>query len=147
MNSNYKKKIKNVAIVYRPGLKEALEKAAELGEWLQDKKIKLYSHPERKLKINKKLLPVIDELNGIMIVTADHGNADEMFTVKNGKKDVKTSHTLNPVPFVIYDPNDSHEYEIANVQKPSLTNIAGTILNLLGYQNVEDYDESLIKVS
>ena len=92
----------------------------------------------------QRLLTVIDELNGIMIVTADHGNADEMFTVKNGKKDVKTSHTLNPVPFVIYDPNDSHEYEIANVQEPSLTNIAGTILNLLGYQIAEDYDESLI---
>ena len=95
----------------------------------------------------KKLLPIIDELNGIMIVTADHGNADEMFTVKNGKKDVKTSHTLNPVPFVIYDPNNDHEYEMANVEKPSLTNIAGTILNLLGYQNVENYDESLIKVT
>ena len=82
-----------------------------------------------------------------VMIIADHGNADEMFNIKNGKKDVKTAHTLNPVPFVIYDPNDDHEYEMANVEKPSLTNIAGTILNLLGYQNVEDYDESLIKVS
>ncbi len=94
----------------------------------------------------KRLIPIIDELNGIMIVTADHGNADEMFTMKNGKKDVKTSHTLNPVPFVIYDPNNNHEYEMAIVEKPSLTNMAGTILNLLGYKNVEDYDESLIKI-
>ena len=94
----------------------------------------------------KRLIPVIDELNGILIVTADHGNADEMFTMKNGNKDVKTSHTLNPVPFVIYDPNNDHEYEMANVEKPSLTNIAGTILNLLGYQNVEDYDPSLIDI-
>ena len=42
-----------------------------------------------------KLLDIIDELGGIAIVTADHGNADEMFTVKNGKKDIKKSHTLN----------------------------------------------------
>ena len=94
----------------------------------------------------KKLLPVIDELNGIMIVTADHGNADEMFTMKNGKKDVKTSHTLNPVPFVIYNPNFKNNYEMANIDHPGLTNIAGTILNLLGYKNVDDYDKSLIKI-
>jgi 2,3-bisphosphoglycerate-independent phosphoglycerate mutase len=94
----------------------------------------------------RKLLPVIEELNGIMIVTADHGNADEMFTIKNGKKDVKTSHTLNPVPFVIVDPNYANEYEMSNIDHPGLTNIAGTILNLLGYENIEDYDESLIRV-
>ncbi|NOX65788.1 MAG: 2,3-bisphosphoglycerate-independent phosphoglycerate mutase [Chlorobi bacterium] len=94
----------------------------------------------------KKLLPVIEELGGIMLVTADHGNADEMFTMKNGEKAVKTSHTLNPVPFVIYDPNYNGEYEMAEIEQPGLTNIAGTILNLLGYQNVEDYEPSLIKV-
>lgn len=94
----------------------------------------------------KKLLPVIDKLNGILLVTADHGNADEMFTMKNGKKAVKTSHTLNPVPFVIYDPNYNGEYEMAEIEQPGLTNIAGTILNLLGYENVEDYEPSLIKI-
>lgn len=94
----------------------------------------------------KRLLPVVDELGGILLVTADHGNADEMFTMKNGEKAVKTSHTLNPVPFVIYDPNYNGEYEMAEIEQPGLTNIAGTILNLLGYQNVEDYEPSLIKV-
>ncbi len=93
-----------------------------------------------------KLLKVIDELHGIAIITADHGNADEMFTIKNGKKDVKTSHTLNEVPFVIYDPNYTGEFEMANVDHPGLTNIAGTILNLLGFKNVEDYNKSLIKI-
>ncbi len=92
-----------------------------------------------------KLLPVIDELGGIALITADHGNADEMFTMKKGKKDVKTSHTLNPVPFIIYDPNYKGEYKMADVKNPGLTNIAGTILNLLGFENVEDYDQSLIE--
>lgn len=91
-----------------------------------------------------KLLPVIDELGGIAIITADHGNAEEMFTVKNGVKTPKTSHTLNPVPFVIYDPNFYDEYKMADIDTPGLTNIAGTILNLMGYENVEDYDQSLI---
>jgi len=93
-----------------------------------------------------KLIPIIEELGGIMLVTADHGNADEMFTVKNGKKSVKTSHSLNPVPFIIYDPNYNGEYKMADIKTPGLTNMAGTILNLLGYKNAEGYDESLIEI-
>ncbi len=93
-----------------------------------------------------KLMEVIEELDGVLVVTADHGNADEMFTIKKGKKDVKTAHTLNPVPFVIYDPKFENEYKMADVTNPGLTNIAGTILNLLGFKNVEDYDASLIEI-
>lgn len=91
-----------------------------------------------------KLLSVIDDLGGIAIITADHGNADEMFTIKNGKKDVKTSHTLNEVPFVIYPSSLGNQIEMSDVENPGLTNIAGTILNLLGFENVEDYNTSLI---
>ena len=93
-----------------------------------------------------KLLKVIKELNGIAIVTADHGNADEMFTIVKGKKEPKTSHTLNKVPFIIYAPNFNNEFEMAEVENAGLTNIAGTVLNLLGFENVEDYNKSLIKV-
>lgn len=93
-----------------------------------------------------RLIPVIEELGGILVVTADHGNADEMFTVKNGVKSPKTSHTLNPVPFVIYDPSFDNEYKMAEIDTPGLTNIASTLLNLLGYKKVEDYDQSLIAV-
>jgi len=92
-----------------------------------------------------RILKVIEELDGIAIITADHGNADEMFTVKNGVKAVKTAHTLNAVPFIIYDPDYNNEYEMADVKNAGLTNIAGTLLNLLGFENVEDYDKSLIK--
>ena len=93
-----------------------------------------------------KLLAVIKELDGIAIVTADHGNADEMFTIVKGQKEPKTSHTLNKVPFIIYDPNYYSEYEMANFENQGLTNIAGTVLNLLGFENVEDYNKSLILV-
>lgn len=92
-----------------------------------------------------KLLEVIDELNGIAIITADHGNADEMYTVAKGIQTPKTAHTLNPVPFIIYDPGYNGEYKIAGIENAGLTNIAATILNLLGYKKVDDYDESLIK--
>ncbi len=94
----------------------------------------------------QKLLDVVRELGGIAIVTADHGNSEEMFTIdKDGKKHVpKTAHTLNPVPFIIYDPQYAGEYKMADLERRGLSNVAGTILNLLGFENVEDYDPSLI---
>ncbi len=92
-----------------------------------------------------KLIEVVNELGGITIVTADHGNADEMFNInKKGEKEVKTAHTLNPVPFVIVDSGYKGEYKMANLSKMGLTNVAATICNLLGYEKPKDYDPSLI---
>ena len=92
------------------------------------------------------LLKVIRELGGIAVVTSDHGNADEMFVTRKGNgKEVKTAHTLNHVPFAIYDPEYNGEYEMASIDKKGLSNIASTLLNLLGYKKVEDYDPSLIE--
>jgi 2,3-bisphosphoglycerate-independent phosphoglycerate mutase len=93
----------------------------------------------------RRLLDVVKELGGLAVVTADHGNADEMFSIKNGKRIPRTAHTLNPVPFVIYDPAYNGEYKMAAIEDRGLSNVAGTILNLLGYENVEDYDPSLIE--
>ena len=93
----------------------------------------------------EKLLETVKKLDGVAIVTADHGNSDEMFTIKDGKKMMKTAHTLNPVPFVIYDPQYNGEYKMANLPHRGLSNVAGTILNFLGFKDVEDYDPSLIE--
>ena len=92
-----------------------------------------------------RLLKTIKKLGGIAIITADHGNSDEMYTEKNGKKSPKTAHTLNPVPFVIYDPEYQGEYRMKEMGKKGLSNVASTILNLLGYEKIEDYDPSLIE--
>lgn len=93
------------------------------------------------------LLEVIRGLEGIAVVTSDHGNADEMFTIDSkGEQKTKTSHTLNPVPFVIYDPLYQGEYVMADIERPGISNIASTLLNLLGYEKVGDYDPSLIKM-
>jgi len=91
-----------------------------------------------------KLLEVVEKLGGIVLITADHGNADEMYTITKGVKVVKTSHTLNPVPFAICDFGYNGEYKMAKLPDPGLTNIAATILNLLGYEKIEDYNDSLI---
>lgn len=93
------------------------------------------------------LLAIIKETGGIAVITADHGNADEMFTIdKRGAKSVKTAHSLNPVPFIIYDPLYQGEYRMAEIKEKGLSNIAATILNLLGYEKPDEYDLSLIEM-
>ncbi|HOX15124.1 MAG TPA: 2,3-bisphosphoglycerate-independent phosphoglycerate mutase [Smithellaceae bacterium] len=94
------------------------------------------------------LLDVIKEIEGIAVITADHGNADEMFTIdKKGAKSVKTAHSLNPVPFIIYDPLYQGEYHMAEIKEKGLSNIAATLLNLLGYEKPQEYDPSLIEMA
>ncbi|TFG08541.1 MAG: hypothetical protein EU539_01875 [Promethearchaeota archaeon] len=93
----------------------------------------------------KDIVSLVKDLDGITIVTADHGNLDEM-------SEMETAHTLNPVMFAIVDskysdsPNKDNQYVInEDLNDPALGNVAATILNLLGYQKPEDYLDSLIK--
>lgn len=90
----------------------------------------------------------VEKANGILIVLADHGNADQMWTVdKNtGVKTPHTAHTLAPVPFIIYDPNFNGEYSFAEVEEPAgLANVAATLCNLCGFEAPVEYNSSLIK--
>jgi 2,3-bisphosphoglycerate-independent phosphoglycerate mutase len=94
----------------------------------------------------RRVLEVVEETKGIALITADHGNSDEMFTVKKGKRIVKTAHTLNPVPFIIYDPGYAGEYTLrTDLEKAGLSNIAATVFRLLGWEPPEDFDPSLIE--
>lgn len=95
-----------------------------------------------------RVLEAVKKVNGILIVLADHGNADKMWSVdkKTGTKSPHTAHTLAPVPFIIYDPNYNGEYTLAKVEEPAgLANVAATLCNLCGYEAPKDYKESLIK--
>ncbi len=91
------------------------------------------------------LIKVIDELNGIVVYTADHGNADIMFTETDGIRSPKTSHTLSPVPFAIHDSGFGSEYQMASVEGAGLANVTATVLNLLGFEAPADYEPSLIR--
>lgn len=92
-----------------------------------------------------RLLQAVEALGGILVFTADHGNAEEMFTERDGVRVAKTSHTLNPVPLVIHDPGYHGDYRMAGRADPGLSNIAATLLNLLGFQAPDDYRPSLIE--
>jgi 2,3-bisphosphoglycerate-independent phosphoglycerate mutase len=81
---------------------------------------------------------------GIVLITADHGNVEEKLD-KKGK--MKTSHTLNPVPFIILDSGYNGEYimDTSNIETPGISNVIATAMNLLGYEAPDFYDKSLIK--
>ncbi|MGR3914816.1 MAG: 2,3-bisphosphoglycerate-independent phosphoglycerate mutase [Gammaproteobacteria bacterium] len=91
-----------------------------------------------------RLLAAAAACGGMVIVTADHGNADEMFVEKNGKRMVRTAHSLNPVLFAISDSGEDGAYEMADLDAPGLANVAATVFNLLGYRAPPDYMPSLI---
>ncbi|MBO5907678.1 MAG: 2,3-bisphosphoglycerate-independent phosphoglycerate mutase [Clostridia bacterium] len=104
-----------------------------------------------------RLLKVVDELSGVALITADHGNADEMYEIdkksgapkanKDGSFKAKTSHTLNPVPFIIYDNTTAGEYEIKLGRRDfGLSSVAATTVNLLGYEAPEIWDESMVEL-
>ena len=68
-------------------------------------------------------------------------------TDKAGKAKAKTSHTLNPVPCIIYDNTNADKYEIKEDDgRFGLSNVAATMVNLLGYEAPAMWDESIIKV-
>ncbi len=92
-----------------------------------------------------RLIEVVKDLGGIVMLVADHGNADEMFTMKNGKKVVSTAHSLNPVPCAIVDSSYQGEYKLAPPDGAGLSNVAATLLNFLGFEAPEGYDCSLVE--
>jgi 2,3-bisphosphoglycerate-independent phosphoglycerate mutase len=103
----------------------------------------------------------VEKSGGIIVITADHGNSDDMYehdkktgavSLKaDGTPKAKTAHSLNPVPCVIYDPEYKGEYPA----KPGegdlneglgISSIAATCIQLLGYIPPEDYDKSVVKL-
>ena len=102
-----------------------------------------------------RILKVVDELEGAALITADHGNADEMYELdkktmapkanKDGSFKAKTSHTLNPVPFIIYDNFTADKYSIKQGRADfGLSNVAATTVNMLGFEAPEIWDETMI---
>ena len=104
-----------------------------------------------------RILKVVDELEGVALITADHGNADEMYEIdkktkapkanKDGSFKAKTSHTLNPVPFIIYDNFTAGEYKVKLGREDfGLSAVAATTVNLLGYEAPSVWDESMVEI-
>ncbi|MDX1736831.1 MAG: 2,3-bisphosphoglycerate-independent phosphoglycerate mutase [Alphaproteobacteria bacterium] len=87
-----------------------------------------------------RLAEALDKTGGAMLVTADHGNAEQMVDEKSGQK--HTAHTLNPVPLLLVGGGQS----VSGLEAGRLADVAPTLLDLLGLpQPTEMTGQSLIK--
>ena len=78
---------------------------------------------------------------------ADKLSISDEYIEQYGKYKAKTSHTLNPVPCIIYDNTDAkNSYTVKADGKFGLSNVAATTVNLLGYKAPEMWDDSIIEV-
>lgn len=90
-----------------------------------------------------RVIEACKKTNAILLVTADHGNADEMYDKRKKETDPikpKTSHTLAPVPFYIYNA----DVKIKEGKEFGLSNIAATVFTLLGLEIPSSWNESMI---
>jgi len=107
-----------------------------------------------------RLKKAVEDAGAIMVITADHGNSDDMYEHKkdtgevlkkpDGSPITKTSHSLNPVPCVVYDPQYQGEYQSEpkdNCLNEGLgiSSLAATCIELLGFIPPRDYDKSVLK--
>ncbi|QQO10989.1 2,3-bisphosphoglycerate-independent phosphoglycerate mutase [Breznakiella homolactica] len=103
-----------------------------------------------------RLAKAVDAAGGILVLTADHGNSDDMFEHKkdgsvvykdDGSPKAKTSHSLNPVPCIIYDPEFKGDYDNTELNEGlGISSIAATCIEFLGYLPPEDYDTPIINL-
>ena len=104
-----------------------------------------------------RILAVVDKVGAVALITADHGNADEMAEIdkksgepkknKDGSFKAKTSHTLNRVPCILYDNVTKDAYTVKEDDGHfGLSSVAGTVVNLLGYDKPEMWDDSMIEL-
>lgn len=94
----------------------------------------------------------VADAGGLMLVTADHGNADEMYThdkqggvVRDaaGRPQPRTSHTLAPVPFLVVDPTGTHDV-CRSVVAPGIASVAASVVSCLGLPVPADWEPSLV---
>lgn len=102
-----------------------------------------------------RLIPAVQAAGGILVISADHGNADDMYEhdkktgkakVENGKIKVKTAHSLNPVPVYIYDPAGTAKLKLNSRKDLGISSLAATCVRLLGFEPPANYDPSVVDV-
>jgi len=103
-----------------------------------------------------RLLEAIRDLGGVAIVTADHGNSDQMFqldkngnVVRNaaGRPEPMTAHTLNPVPFWVWAPSMEGQLVFQPIEIRRLSHVAATALFLMGFETPQHMDPSLVTLA
>jgi 2,3-bisphosphoglycerate-independent phosphoglycerate mutase len=105
----------------------------------------------------RRLVKAVKKANGILVVTADHGNADDMYECnyktgeiiydeKTGKPKPRTAHSLNPVFAYVYEPTGTIKMKLSNHKDQGISNLAATCLTLLGFEPPQDYTPSIVVI-
>jgi 2,3-bisphosphoglycerate-independent phosphoglycerate mutase len=105
-----------------------------------------------------RLVKAVKKANGILIVSADHGNSDDMYECnyktgeiiydeKTGEPKSRTAHSLNPVFAYIYEPTGSIKMKLSDHDDLAISSLAATCLKLLGFEPPEDYTPSIVEIS
>ena len=89
----------------------------------------------------KAIIEAADQYGYTVLITADHGNADQMTETKKGKTSVRTAHSLNPVPFIIYD--NSKVWTVKDGAY-GLANVAPTVVKMMGLTAPDCWEESMV---
>ena len=85
-----------------------------------------------------KVVKEIQKQNGVLIITADHGNAEQMIDNKTGEP--HTAHTTNPVPLILIG------MENIELKQGKLADIAPTMLDIMGLEKPKEMTgNSIIK--
>ena len=103
-----------------------------------------------------RIMRSVKDAQGILVVSADHGNADEMYEhdsrtgkvridPKTGIREVRTAHSLNPVPFHVYDPCGCGKLTLSTAKGLGISSLAATCIKLLGYEPPADYTPSVVE--
>ena len=104
-----------------------------------------------------RLVQAIKKASGILIVTADHGNSDDMYECnmktgeiirdeKTGEPKLRTAHSLNPVFAYVYEPTGTIKMRLSQNKDLGISSLAATCLKLLGFEPPEDYTPSIVDV-
>ena len=89
----------------------------------------------------KAILEAADKYGYTVLITADHGNADQMTETKKGKTSVRTAHSLNPVPFIIYDTDRTWTIQEGSF---GLANVAPTVVKMMGLTAPDCWEKSMV---
>ncbi len=89
----------------------------------------------------KAIIEAADKYGYTVLITADHGNADQMTETKKGKTSIRTAHSLNPVPFIIYDKDNHWEIKEGHY---GLANVAPTIVKMMGLTAPACWEQSMV---
>ncbi|MDQ6994601.1 MAG: 2,3-bisphosphoglycerate-independent phosphoglycerate mutase, partial [Mariprofundaceae bacterium] len=99
-----------------------------------------------------RIIEALEKVGGYALITADHGNVEEMSIFKGDETEACTKHSINPVPCILFDPTYDGSYQLRQSKqgddvatRPGLSHLSATLFNMMGYDAPNDLNHSLLE--